>query len=289
MRSWDLSQGSVKRVSLFLLVFLISSCTHLFYQPSRALFLDPERLGLKEQNIDFESKDGTKLHGWFFKAKGDVKGTVIQFHGNAQNITSHYYSLIWLIDHGYNLFTFDYRGYGLSEGRPDQVKIHDDALAALEMAQSLRNQNGGGRFVTYGQSLGGNILLRALPDSLVKNEVGFVVQDSTFASYQDIAFDRIKSVWFLFPMSPLSYLLVSDEMASEKVLDKIHWPTLVIVGQKDEVIPQKFGKEIFKKIPTEKKWLWKIPEGRHIDVFHRDNGIYRKKFLELLDQNYPKG
>jgi len=267
---------------------IFSSCTHLFYQPSHLLFLDPERLGLQEQDIDFKSQDGTSLHGWFFKAKGKVKGTVIQFHGNAQNITSHYVSLIWLIDHGYNLFTFDYRGYGLSKGSPDQEKIYQDALAALEVGDDLRIKHGGGRFIAYGQSLGGNILLRSLPDSSVKEKVGFVVQDSTFASYQDIAFDRVKSVWFLFPFSPLSYLLISDKMASEKVLNKIHWPTLVIVGQKDKVIPQKFGKEIFKKIPAENKWLWKIPEGGHIDVFHRGNGIYRKKFLDLVDQNYPE-
>lgn len=265
-----------------------SSCTHLFYQPSRVLYLDPERIGLKEQDIDFESKDGTKLHGWFFQTKGKVKGTIIQFHGNAQNITSHYVSLIWLVDNGYNLFTFDYRGYGLSEGEPDQEKIYEDALAALERGAELKDKNGGGRYIAYGQSLGGNILLRALVDSSVKDNVGFVVQDSTFASYQDIAFNRVASVWFLIPFSPLSYLFVSDKMASAKVLHKIDWPTLVIVGQKDEVIPQKFGKEIFKKIPTEKKWLWKIPEGRHIDVFHRDNGLYRKKFLELVDQNYPE-
>lgn len=288
MRSWVLSQGPVKNLFFLLGFFLFSSCTHLFYQPSSLLFYPPERLGLEQEDIDFKSSDGTALHGWFFKAKGEVKGTVIQFHGNAQNITSHYLSLVWLIDHGYNLFTFDYRGYGLSKGKPEQEKIYEDALAALKKGNDLRKDNGGGRYVAYGQSLGGNILLRALPDSLVKDEIGFVIQDSTFVSYQDIAFDRMKSVWFLFPFSPLSYLLVSDKMASENVLHKIHWPTLVIVGQSDETIPPKFGKEIYKNIPAEKKWLWKIPKGGHIDVFHRDNGVYRKKFLELLDQNYPE-
>jgi fermentation-respiration switch protein FrsA (DUF1100 family) len=273
-----------KFLSILLLILFCSGCSHLFYQPTKKHFLDPKQFKLTYEDVFFTSKDGTKLHGWFFKAKTqDVKGTVVQFHGNAQNISTHFFSLIWMIDHGYNLFTFDYRGYGKSEGEGSQKGVYEDALAAIETGHSFYAANGAGKFIIYGQSLGGIISSRAVVDSKYKDEITLLVQDSTFSSYQNLAFEKTSHSWLLFIVSPLVYVLVSDEYASDKVLDKLKIPVLVIVNQKDDVIPQKFGKKIYKKLKTE-KWLWKYPNGRHIETFHHDQGRARGEFLRLLDQ-----
>ncbi len=104
-----------------LLLFTLISCTNLFYQPSDRQFYRPEAFKLTYQDIYFQSSDGTKLHGWFFKGKGKPKGTIVQFHGNAENISSHFLNLAWLVLEGYNLFTFDYRGCNLrSRATPEQ-------------------------------------------------------------------------------------------------------------------------------------------------------------------------
>lgn len=277
------------RPLLFVLIWLLTSCTHVFYQPSRHQYVDPDKFKLNYQDVYFTSRDGTRLHGWFFKSKkAQVKGTVIQFHGNAQNLSSHFLSLLWLIDEGYNFFTFDYRGYGKSEGKANIDGVYEDSLAALEKGLELQRANGGGHYVVYGQSLGGAISLRAVPDFKKNKEITFIVQDSTFSSYKAIAFDRVKSVWFMLPISPLAYVLISNKYASYKVFDQITWPTLVISGEKDNVMPVKFGKEIYQEIASEKKWFWKVPEARHIEVFFVAQGKYRQDFLSLLDQNSPK-
>ncbi len=269
---------------IFGLVFL-QSCSHLFYHPSDRHFVDPKQFKLKYENVFFKSKDGVQLHGWFFRSKTNKsKGTIIQFHGNAQNISTHFFSLIWLIDHGYNFFTFDYRGYGKSDGKPSQAGLYQDALAALEIGHELNELNGKGKFIVYGQSTGGAVALRALPDSKHYNDISLIVMDSAFASYKDIAFDKLKSVWFLWPISPLAFVLVSDEYAADEVFDKITKPTLVIVGMKDTVVPAKFGKEIYKGVKTKDKWLWKLPNGSHIDAYHHEKGIYRQQLLDLIDQ-----
>lgn len=274
----------MRTVIIFLSILLIQSCSHVFYQPSPKHYVDPAQFKLKYDDLYFTSKDGTKLNGWFFPAKsGKPKGTIVQFHGNAQNISTHFFSLIWLIDQGYNLFTFDYRGYAKSEGKPDQAGVYQDALAALDKGYELHQKNGGGKFVVYGQSLGGTISLRALPDWDKYKEVTLTVMDSTFYSYKDIGFDKLSSRWFLVPFSPLAFVLVSDEYASDEVFDQIKGPTLVIVGQKDQVVEQKFGKKIYKEIPAQKKWLWKLPNGQHIDAYHHEQGIYRKKFTDFLE------
>ena len=271
---------------LLLLFFIVTTtgCSHVFYQPSPKHYLNPSQFKLQYEDIYFPSKDGTMLNGWFFPAKtAKPKGTIVQFHGNAQNISTHFFSLIWLIQEGYNLFIFDYRGYAKSEGKPNQAGVYLDALAAMEKGRELHLKAGGGKFVIYGQSLGGLISLRAIPDFKYYDDISLIVMDSTFSSYKRIAFDRTSHNWILFLISPLSYVLVSDEYASYKVFDKITKPTLVIVGQKDPVIPQKFGKEIYKGIASKEKWLWKLPNGGHIDAYHHDGNKYRPKLLHLLD------
>lgn len=275
----------MRHLLLILFAVLGQSCSHVFYQPSPKHFVDPAQFKLKYEDIYFRAKDGTKLHGWFFRTTAQKpKGTIVQFHGNAQNISTHFFSLIWLIQEGYNLFTFDYRGYAKSEGNPSQAGIYQDALATFDESWKLHEQNGGGKFVIYGQSTGGAISLRAVPDWKHAEKISLIVMDSAFSSYQDIAFDKLTSRWFLWPVSSLAFVLVSDRYAADDVFHKVTRPTLVIVGMKDEVVPPKFGKKIYKGIKSEKKWLWKLPNGHHIDAYHHDHGIYRKQFTNLLDE-----
>lgn len=278
-----MNQVKIVKISTLLLLFIFTSCSGVFYQPSKKHFTRPEQFKLGHEEVWFNSKDGTKLHGWYFPTTAKVsKGTIIQFHGNAENISTHFYSLIWVINEGYNLFTWDYRGYGKSEGLPSQEGIYHDSLAALAKGRELHS--GGGQLIIYGQSLGGVISIRALPDFEFAKDINLLVHDSSFISYQDVAFKVLKSRWFLWPLSPLAFVLVSDKYASDEVLKKIYWPTLVIVGEKDPIISSDFGKETYKNIPSSRKWLWELPDGRHIDVFHHAEGRYRKQFINLLDQ-----
>ncbi len=277
----------MKSLFLLLVLCLLSSCSHVYYQPMKPHYIDPAQIKLKYEDIYFASKDGTKLHGWFFSSGlQKPKGTLVHFHGNAQNLSTHFFNTVWLTKEGYDLFIFDYRGYGKSEGKPDQEGIYHDALAAMEKGHELYTNRESEKLIIYGQSLGGIISARALVDFKYRQDVAVFVQDSTFSSYQNIGFDVLTRHWFIAWLGPLAYVLVSDKFGSYKVLDKIKTPTLVIVGQKDHIIPQKFGKDIYKKIGSPQKWLWKLPSGGHIDIFHHEKGIYRKKFLDFLEQRH---
>ncbi len=265
---------------LFLLI--LQSCGHLFYRPSRNEFYNPKQLNLSYEDVYFKAADGIQLHGWILPSQVQpVKGTIVHFHGNAQNITTHFLNLAWLVKQGFNVFIFDYRGYGKSQGKATQEGLYQDGLAALEKGRELHKSQG--KFIVYGQSLGGIVSLRALADYQDLKNVDLIVMDSTFDSYRDIAFDKLTSRWFLYPVSPLALVAVSDAYASDEVFEKIKIPTLVIVGMKDHIIPAKFGKRIYNGITAQEKWLWKLPKGRHIDVFHGPNQSYRQEFLKLVD------
>jgi fermentation-respiration switch protein FrsA (DUF1100 family) len=272
-----------------IMILFAEGCSNVFYQPSPKHFVDPQQFKLTYENHYFKSRDGTLLHGWLFPTKSKKpKGTIVQFHGNAQNISTHFFSLIWLVEAGYNLFTFDYRGYAKSKGEPSQGGIYQDALSALDISYLLHQKNGGGKFIIYGQSTGGAISLRAIPDWAHEQNIDLIVMDSAFGSYKDIAFDKLRSKWFLFPFSPLAFLLISDEYAADEVFHRISSPVLTIVGVNDEIVPSKFGKLIHEGVASKQKWIWTLPEGNHIDVFHHKEGIYRKQFLDLVDQISPR-
>ena len=93
-------------ILIAMLVLFLPACSNIAYQPSKKFFYEPKKFGLNYDDVYFKSRDGTSLHGWFFPAPEDKeeKGIVIQFHGNAENITTHFLSLAWITKNTYSLF-----------------------------------------------------------------------------------------------------------------------------------------------------------------------------------------
>ncbi|WP_417335961.1 alpha/beta hydrolase [Halobacteriovorax marinus] len=269
---------------LFLLLFLafLTGCSSLFYYPTKYFYADPKKHSVDYEDVDFLSTDGTQLHGWFMsdKEKKKKKGLILFFHGNAQNITSHWLNLGWIVKEGYDVFIFDYRGYGLSKGQSNQQGLNKDSIAALKWAREKSKDYP--KFIVYAQSLGGAVSMRAMKDIDFRDEIDLYVLDSTFSSYQDIAFDKLRHAGVFVVLSPLAYILVSDEYGPYKNLDIFKMPILMIHGEKDRVVPYKFGEEIYSKLKTPKKWWWAIEDGSHTDVFHPKHLQYRAKFVDFL-------
>ncbi len=274
------------KLCLFLLTSLLflSSCSGLFFYPSREQFIDTTQFGLFPKTVSFNSKDGTRLSGWFFEARSQpVKGIVIQFHGNAENMTSHFQSLVWLISHGYHFFTFDYRGYGSSEGEPTISGVNQDAIAAYNYI--LRLPEGGDTpIILYGQSLGGIIMLKAMESFPERSRIEHVIVEGSFLSFQEIARAKMSDIWLTWPFQHLAYLLFSDEYAAALSVKSVSpTPLLVIHGRQDPIIPFRFGEEIFQSA-QKPKTLWTIENGQHIDAMVRHGGKYRKMLIEYLQK-----
>ena len=274
---------------LILSLILLSFCTHVFFQPSRYLYSRPEDLNLKYENRVIESKDGTRLHSWFFPSEGKSKGLAVLFHGNAQNLSAHYLALSWMVRYNYDVWVWDYRGYGLSQGEAGSEGIYEDSLVALDYAHQLmeKNYEKDSKLIVVGQSLGGNLLMRALEDFKHRERINFLVLDSTFKSYKELARDKLASVWFFWPFQHLSYALISDEYAPNERLKEITIPTLVIHGRQDDIIPFSYGREVYESIGPEgfkKKWFWALEEGKHISTLGSGKGGYDKKLIDLIEE-----
>ncbi len=260
---------------IFKFLFLIStvSCTNLLYYPDRYLWGDPRVHGFNYHEYFVPSFDGTKLLFWDVQSKTpDPENLILYFHGNAQNLSSHVFNLLWLAEKSSDLVVFDYRGYGLSEGMPYPQGLVRDGLKAINIGYDKFKANPKyKRFIIYTQSLGGYVAITALKEFQFKSDISLLVLDSSFLNPQEVARSKVNLFGFL----------ISSEFAS-KNLDHITMPTLVIHSKLDPVIDVKFGRDLYNKILHHKKDLWEIDEIGHGSTFFLEKGIYREKFLNYL-------
>ncbi len=262
---------------LLCLALLSGGCTHLFFQPSRNILADPAAAGLKYETIKFKSGDGTELTGLFFPPAGPPLGTVVHFHGNAQNMTSHFAYSAWLAGEGYNVFIFDYRGYGASGGRPTLDGLVMDGKAALAQALKLPGARPD-KVIVFGQSLGGAIAAAAISESGFKPAA--MIVEGTFYSYKSVASAVLRRHWLTWPVSWLPWVAVSGRHAPKDNLGKIVCPKLFIHSELDGTVPFAQGRKIFDAAP-EPKEFWTVPAG-HIEAFGAYRRVYGPRLLEYL-------
>ena len=263
------------KIKFITLALFISSIAHaglddLFYHPDNKVYTTPKKDGYAFEEVVFASRDKTELSGWFIPAKGKALGTVIHFHGNAQNMTAHYSYVSWLPASGFNLFVFDYRGYGKSKGKLSRKGVYEDSVAAVEYIKS-RTDIDQGKIILFGQSLGGANAIAVAGENRFKGIVG-VVSESAFSSYKSVATEHAG----LF--KPLAPLVIGNKFSPKKSVKKIApTPLLIIHGTADQVVAYKHAKKLFKEAKAPKE-LWTIRGGRHTEAF----GKYRKEYALKL-------
>ncbi|MBD9461403.1 alpha/beta hydrolase, partial [Pseudomonas sp. PDM05] len=93
----------------------------------------PPKAHLQYRDVTLTTADGVRLHAWWLPAKAGVplKGTVLHLHGNGGNLAWHLGGSWWLPEQGYQVLLLDYRGYGLSEGKPSLPAVYQDLDAAF--------------------------------------------------------------------------------------------------------------------------------------------------------------
>jgi fermentation-respiration switch protein FrsA (DUF1100 family) len=254
---------------VLLLGFLdLAGCSELFFYPSRDMRESPAVKMFPHRDIVFTSSDGVPIHGWYFPAER-AEGSVLVLHGNAQNLSTHVNSVLWLVKEGFNLFIIDYRGYGWSGGEPDLDGIHKDADAALEKLFSLPETDPN-RVVVLGQSLGGSIAVYTVARSPRKDSIRALVAESAFSSYRRIAREKLNSFWLTWPFQyPLSWT-VSDSYSAEKWIGQVSSvPVLILHGMDDPVVPTHHGRRLF-ETARDPKQFWLTARPGHIQSFGDD-------------------
>ena len=217
----------------------------------------------KLEDCWFTSEDGVKLHGWFAPADTPI-ATLVMSHGNAGNI-SHRVPIIYALrDLGFNVFMFDYRGYGRSEGSPNEQGVYRDGRAAFDFI-SRRADVDSSSIILFGTSLGGAV---AVEVALHRPAAGLVLE-STFSSARDVA--RVA-----YPFLPVQFVLRTKFDSFEKIRS-IHLPLLSSHGDRDSIIPISLGRKLY-DAANQPKRFYLVKGADHNDIFW----IGGKAYLEQI-------
>ncbi len=207
-------------------------------------YKDTIDLGFQIESVVFKSESGNKLNGWILKNNNNIiyPITIFHLHGNGGNLFSQYQLISKLVGKEFQVFMFDYSGYGFSDGNPTRKNLKDDALSALKYLKNRKDLNKT-KIVIYGQSLGGNLA------SKIANEfdVDGLVLEGAFSSHKNIAAEKIKI--------PFVRLLIKEGYSTTKELKKYHKPVLIIHSTDDQTVPFAMGKNNFRNANQPKYFL----------------------------------
>jgi hypothetical protein len=210
----------------------------------------PARAGLPQaEEVVLTASDGEKLIAWYVAPRGD-KPVVLYFHGNGGALNLRVHRFAWLIAEGYGLLALSYRGYGGSTGRPSEDGMIRDARAAYDYAVA---RTPGKRIVPFGESLGTGVALALAAE----REVGGLILDAPFPSAADVGAAA-------YPFAPVRWM-IKDTFRSDKRIAKVSAPVLVLHGERDRVVPIRFGEQVF-ALAHEPKRMVRFPAGNHVDL-----------------------
>lgn len=236
------------------------------YHPDRVLSASGRDLGRPFEDVWFRAGDGVELNGWFFPSYTNSPRRQLAMlfcHGNAGNISHRLDVCQALLLTGVNVFLFDYRGYGRSQGRPSEAGTYLDAQAAYEW---LRGKGFAARdILVFGESLGGGIAA----ELCACRPTGGLVLQSTFTSMPDLGAE-------LFPWLPVR-LLGHIRYDTLRKLPRLHVPVLVMHSRTDGLIGYHHAERNFAAANEPKLFC-------EIDGPHNEPMESREKFLAGLEQ-----
>jgi fermentation-respiration switch protein FrsA (DUF1100 family) len=209
-----------------------------------------------------------RLHGWWVPQAGAP--VFLWFHGNAGNISHRLENLKLLWDLvGVQVFIFDYREYGLSQGRITREGTYLDAAAAYRHVTTDRGLPGS-EVVLFGRSLG-TALATDLALSLPCRSL---ILECAFTNSQDMA--RLYAPFLVDWRPRVPY----DNLGK---IAQLQVPVLIIHGEEDEIIPVDMSRRLY-AAAVEPKDLYIIPGAHHNDTYLIGGKPY---FRRLRDFIYP--
>ncbi len=253
-------------LALFVLIRWLEKIS--VFAPSHKIYTNPGEVGCAYEEVHFTS-DGLTLNGWFLP--GETDHTVLWVHGNAGNIADRVDMLAAMTrELKVSSFIFDFRGYGMSEGRPSEEGLYRDTASAFRWLTEQRGIKPGD-VILYGHSLGSALTVDLSLD--VGSSAGGIVLESPFTSVADMA----RALYGGLPI----HLFLSMKLDNIGRVAGLDMPLLVIHGDSDHVVPFKMGKRVYDAAAEPKRFL-PVPGADHNDCYVVGGDLYWDAWRVLL-------
>ena len=175
------------------------------------------------EEVTVPAQQGVVLHGWIIKKDMGNLPVVFYFGGNAEEVSLNLEA--YRINLDANVILINYRGYGKSQGRPEEKALKADALAVYETMVSRYNLDVS-RTVAWGRSIGSSMACYLASQKKLK---GLILT---------CPFDSIEQVAAAYYPAWLVRLVLRDRHQTTDFSSTITAPTLILAAGQDEVIPR---------------------------------------------------
>lgn len=182
------------------------------------------------------------------------KGTILYFHGNANNMQRWGNYAVDFTKLGYHVLMIDYAGFGKSQGRPDEEVLYQNAEDTWQWAQHhLPSKN----FIIYGRSLGTGVASYLAST----HQASQLILETPFYALEQSQYK------IFFPFG-LKY-----DFPTYSYLTSINYPINIIQGTNDWVVPLSSAKKL-KPLLKANDGFFVIKKGSHknlreFDEYHR--------------------
>ena len=253
---------TVALICLLLLGFV------LFFENSFIYFPTKGHVGPSPgEDVFLTTSDGVNIHAWHV-THPDARVSILWFHGNAGNLENRRSMLGELRELPANVLAVDYRGYGRSEGSPDEPGLYLDARAAYDW---LAERTDPSRIVVFGKSLGGG------PACELVSQVpcGGLILQSSFTMAPDMAYR-------VMPFFPARWFMRTKFDNIGKIAG-IKCPKLFVQARNDEIIPFEMGERLFAAAAEPKECAW-FDRGGHNYLADENAGEYYARLRSFLSK-----
>ncbi len=243
----------------------------MIYFPERGLAATPDSVGLVYEDVYLSASDGTRIHGWHIPGRSEV--TLLWFHGNAGNISHRLDNILMLHQRlGVSVLIIDYRGYGLSEGRPSEKGLYMDAEVAFGYLVDELGLEAERDVVLLGRSLGVGVAV----EMATRHRVRGVVLESGFTSIREMA-DASGS-----PL-PISLVLTLFEARYDSIskIGRVESPVIILHGDRDDTVPYWMAEKLY-AAANEPKTLYPIRGANHNDTIYAGGEGYIRALGEFI-------
>lgn len=261
LRKLLVGEFSWTRLMRSLLLIYIIFAGYIFFRADSMIFL-PQPPSYKDaKDILKLPVNATEKIAAIYLPNSQAAYTLLYIHGNAEDLGDIRPKLEQLRSWGFSVFAYDYRGYGISDGKPSESNAYQDADTAYAyLTQQLKISPN--QIILYGRSVGGG----SATDLASRHPVAGLVLESTFTSTFRVVVP--------FPLLPF------DKFSNLDKIRRIRCPVLVMHGQLDRIVPFSHGQALYEAAPEPKMSLW-LTEAGHNDFTWVAGDRHRQTLLSF--------
>ncbi len=267
------------------------------------------------EEVTFQSVDGFGLRGLIISGATDKPplGMIVFAHEFASERSSAFRYASSLLEAGYDVFTFDFRGHGQSQDEPDyrprQWPSHreqSDMLAAIDFIGEYLESRGRSKDLgLFGVSRGGGAAILAAAE---RENVRVIVTDGAFSSDTALeflfkrfamTFARLRFIVKYHP--PLAWQLhrwfVFKEFASthqcrfpsvRKGVKRLRRRSILFIhGEKDSYIPYQQSQSLY-ELAKGPKEIWIVSNAKHNQSVTIAPDAYGRRITQFFDKHLPR-